>query len=632
MNFRLRPRPIASALLSMALCASLAAAQDANSSSAQAQSTTKKASATSSDLGANLPDTVELDPFGGVSMFGQVNRGLTMKHLTGGALGGRVGVNVSKYVGLEMMYQYTVNNVRFLTPTQPDLPLYDFGNRIHELALNPVFHFTPKGSRVRPYVTVGASAVQYTPTDAAKRIARDPAVNAVYFSGNLNDNLQVGLNYGGGVKFHLSDHFGLRLDARGLYSRNPTYGLPNYPTGGIYIPKNNTLNGVRVTAGLIFYLGKVKQPPPPPPAPPPPPPPLSAGTITGAEGTLCQGKPITLHSTASDPAGHQLGYAWKLNGQPQGSNSPDFTFTPNNAGDFQVEVDVVDATDPNRKVTGGPVTLSIKEYTEPVISSFTVSPKELSCRGDNTTTQLQSAATGSACGGNLTYKWTVSEGSVTNDSTANATFDSKSLTFDQSASTPQTKTVNVTLTVTDESGKSATKTDTITVQCAPQMVRFNDIVFPKNNSRVNNCGKRILIDEVGPKLNDPNYTVVLVGHIDNDEQPKGRRAPARTLDEQRALNAAGVLTGGTGTCANVDPSRVMVDWVGTDQTSDTEPGLCGTSTRQETKERRSSQVNESDKNRRVEVYLVPKGAPMPPAVKNAKPLDEKVMKRIGCPK
>jgi outer membrane protein OmpA-like peptidoglycan-associated protein len=189
----------------------------------------------------------------------------------------------------------------------------------------------------------------------------------------------------------------------------------------------------------------------------------------------------------------------------------------------------------------------------------------------------------------------------------------------------------VTLTVTDESGKSATKTDTITVQCAPQMVRFNDIVFPKNNSRVNNCGKRILIDEVAPKLNDPNYTVVLVGHIDNDEQPKRARR-GRTLDEQRVLNAAGVLTGGTGTCAKVDPSRVMIDWVGTDQTSDTEPGLCGTSTRQETKERRSSQVNESDKNRRVEIYLVPKGAPMPPAVKDAKPLDQKVMKRLGCPK
>ena len=53
----------------------------------------------------------------------------------------------------------------------------------------------------------------------------------------------------------------------------------------------------------------------------------------------------------------------------------------------------------------------------------------------------------------------------------------------------------------------------------------------------------------------------------------------------------------------------MVDWVADDQTSDTRPGLCGTSaTREATKERKSSQVTDADKFRRVEVYLVPKGA------------------------
>ena len=175
-------------------------------------------------------------------------------------------------------------------------------------------------------------------------------------------------------------------------------------------------------------------------------------------------------------------------------------------------------------------TVSVKEYTEPVISNFNISAKELSCRGDNTVSQLQSAATGSACGGNLTYKWTVSEGSVTNDSSANATFDSKSLNFDQSSAQTQTKTVTVTLTVTDEAGKSATKTDTINVKCEPPYVRLDDIVFPKNNSRMNNCGKRILIDEVAPKLSDPNYTVVLVGHEDKDEiaAMTSRTAPSRS--------------------------------------------------------------------------------------------------------
>jgi opacity protein-like surface antigen len=642
MSLRLTSKPITAVLASVALCASMAMAQDTNtpsSQSTQAGGTTPpgcvKIIPPDPKEKVRLPDDVELNAFGGTSIFGQVNRGLDTKQVTGGAFGGRVGANVSNYIGLELMFEYMVNNVKFLTPTQAGLPTYSFGNRNYYLALNPLFHFTPKGSRVRPYVTVGVGAAQFTPTDDAKRIARTPAVNAIYGSQNLNDNLQVALNYGGGIKFHLTDHFGLRLDARGFLSRNPTYGLPNFPLPSLYIPRNDKLNGVQLTAGVTWYLGKKFVPQPRQE----PLPPLGAATITGGDtGTLCQGKPITLHAEASDPAGHPLTYTWKLNGAPQGSSSPDFTFTPNNAGDFNVELEVADSTCATRKATAPAKTISVKEVTEPAISSFTVSPKELSCRGDNTVAQLQSAATGSACGGNITYKWTASEGSVTNDSTANATFDSKSLSFDQNASTTQTKSVTVTLTVTDETGKSATKTDTITVKCEPPYVRLDDIVFPKNNSRVNNCGKRILIDEVAPKLSDPNYTVVLVGHYDKDEQknvraPRRRGQPQQTLDEVRALNAAAVLTGGTGTCAKIDPAQVQVDWVADDQTSDTRPGLCGTSpTRADQKERRTSRVSDADKFRRVEVYLVPKGQPNPPAVKNPKPLPADTMKRLGCPK
>jgi hypothetical protein len=639
----------------MALCASLTLAQDSKSSNQEKGSPSTPAAAGANAPGCvkiippdpkekvRLPDDIEINPFGGVSIFGQVNRGLNTKMVTGGAWGGRVGANVSNYIGLELMYEYMVNNVSFQAPNGPGVPTYSFGNRNQYIALNPVFHFTPKGSRVRPYVTVGVGAAQFTPTSNAKKIARDPTVNAVYGSGNLNDNLQVAMNYGGGVKVHLSDHIGLRFDARGFFSRNPTYNLPNYAPAlangntGLWIPKNDKLNGVQVTAGVIFYVGKKFVPQPRQEALPG----LGAATITGGDtGVLCQGKPITLHAEATDPAGHPLTYTWKLNGQPQGSNSPDFSFTPNNAGDFTVDLDVSDSTCATRKVSASQKTLSIKEVSEPAISTFTISPKELSCRGDNTVAQLQAQATGSACGGNVAYKWTVSEGSLTNDTTANASFDSKSLNFDPNASQAQTKSITVTLTATDDTGKTATKTDTITVKCEPAYIRLDDIVFPKNNSRVNNCGKRILIDEVAPKLSDPNYTVVLVGHISSDENAEttvrgtGRKAKStkRGLDEARTLNSAAVLTGGTGTCAKIDPSQVQVDWVGTDQSSEARPGLCGTSSHAEQKERKKSEVSDSDKERRVEVYLVPKGQALPPAAKNPKPLPEDTMKQLGCPK
>ncbi|MGB9612067.1 MAG: hypothetical protein ACPL7M_13945, partial [Bryobacteraceae bacterium] len=93
-----------------------------------------------------------------------------------------------------------------------------------------------------------------------------------------------------------------------------------------------------------------------------------------------------------------------------------------------------------------------------------------------------------------------------------------------------------------------------------------------------------------------------------------------------------VLTAGGGTCANVDRSRIKVTWVGTEQVSDMQPGLCGTAARPASKERAGQMVSTADQNRRVEVWLVPKGTKMPAAFKEAKQLDEKLLKRLKCPK
>jgi hypothetical protein len=43
-------------------------------------------------------------------------------------------------------------------------------------------------------------------------------------------------------------------------------------------------------------------------------------------------------------------------------------------------------------------------------------------------------------------------------------------------------------------------------------------------------------------------------------------------------------------------------------------------------------VSTADQNRRVEVWLVPKGTKLPAAFKSAKELTPKEMKRLGCPK
>ncbi len=376
----------------------------------------------------------------------------------------------------------------------------------------------------------------------------------------------------------------------------------------------------------------------------------------------CLGKPVTLHANITPPAGRTIQYAWTVNGQPQGGNTPEFTFTPNNVGTFNVQLTISDVTPPPPPMQRpkhfparcwnppppppppAPVTatttITITE-TPPTIASVTAEPTTLACAANTTgahTANLAVQAAGSPCGGNLTYKWTVSEGAVTNDTSPNATFDSSTVSFEPGA-TAQTKTITATVTISDETGKTASQSTSLAVTCQPVWQRLDDVIFAKDNARVNNCGKRILIDDAAPKMVSGDYDIVLVGHRAADEQtnappmPGRPRGPLVPLDEQRTLNCAAVLSGGTATCAKVDPSRIRVDWVGADQTSEPRPGICGTSARPAQQEHSGSQTSEADRDRRVEVYLVPRSTTaMPPAVKQVKPLPEAQVKALGCPR
>lgn len=579
--------------------------------------------------GDQLPDKVEINGFGGGSFFQAVPNGLGTKLINGGAFGFRVTENFWRYVGLEQAFTYSTNNVRFQTPVAPGMPQNDFGHRIYQYSLNPIFYWTERGSHIRPFLTAGLSAMYFAPTDTAKGWARSP-LNTGLLAGNLDANVHPALNYGGGIKWRLGEKWGLRFDARGIATKNPTFHLLDTPTGGLYIPRNNLLHGIQTTAGISYYLGQKAEAP----APPPPPPPaalaaLNPGSLSVGPGTLCQGRAVTVRNTgASDPAGRAITYKWKVNGQPMGGNSPELTFTPDRSGDYKVEMDVEAENTPNhpvRTASASPLSLNVQPYNPPTVSNVTANPAALQY-GQTSTLSAQGA--GSACS-TISFLWSVTEGSVANPASATTTFDSKSVRFEQGGKI-QSKTVTATAKVTDDRGASATGTARIKVDYIPSAIRFSDIIFSKNSARVNNCGKRVLLEEVAPKAADPDYEIVLVGHIDQDEVSKTKRPS--TLDMQRVANAYAVLTAGGGTCANVDTSRIKVDWVGAEQVSDMQPGLCGTSTRAPAQERAGQMVSTADQNRRVEVWLVPKGTKMPAAFKSAKEIDAKLLKRLKCPK
>jgi outer membrane protein OmpA-like peptidoglycan-associated protein len=259
------------------------------------------------------------------------------------------------------------------------------------------------------------------------------------------------------------------------------------------------------------------------------------------------------------------------------------------------------------------ITVRTRGYQRPGVQTASASGNEV-VRGANATFN----ATGQGdCGGALTYTWTASEGTITPAAGApqRATLDTRNVNFGPASDKDEVKQVTVTATVRDQRGGTAANAASISVRRPAELVRLPDVLFTQGSSRVNNCGKRILLEELYPKLSSGNYNIVFVGHTDEKEK-------TANLDRERAYSAARVLVAGGGTQVRVEPARIKADWTGTTQTAAKDPGYCGTSTRAKVTEVRGATIRQdpASENRRVEVWLVPTGVAMPPSAANAKDL------------
>jgi hypothetical protein len=149
-------------------------------------------------------------------------------------------------------------------------------------------------------------------------------------------------------------------------------------------------------------------------------------------------------------------------------------------------------------------------------------------------------------------------------------------------------------------------------------IRLPDVLFAANNARVNNCGKRILLEQLRAySQRDSSGTVVLVGHNSSDET-------GANLAEQRALNSAAVITAGTGVCLAIPQSQVQVSAPGVDQNGVAfESGFCQSSV--------GGTSNTVDM-RRVEVWFVPTGGQLPASVSKSQSASSLPVSSLGCPK
>jgi len=620
-NWRARAAWVAACGVMLLTCADQAAAQNA-------------APPKSGDY---FNDFFEVNIFGGWGDYAKQSGQPYSQIQQGGIMGARATENFWNYFALEQDATFfTYHRLRFRGPTESGVYIPLLGLHVYQGSFNGVLHFTPRDHHFRPFVTAGVGEANFVPDQEARAAAANLPPQAGFGGFGSRGAFQV--NWGGGVKYQVNKWFGVRADARGFYGRTPRFGLPDQNVvGGASIPEGFKQLAVQITGGLTIYLGhrgEAEAPPAPAPTPPPPITPhnLSAGSISASSTSVCPGDAVRLHSDASDPQGHRLNYQWTVNGNNQGGDSSDYTFTPDAAGDYRVAVHVTDtaSANPAAAVEASPISIHAGVYNPPTATGLTANPSTVD-RGQSSSLHVN--GTGSECGGALRYSWAASEGTVSG-SGADATFNSSSVSFNEAdVSRPQSKQVTITASVTDAKGGSANATTAVTVNFGAQVKHFGDIVFPKGSARVNNCGKRVLIEQLAPMLaSNGNFDVVLVGHIDTGEVPKAGSAKGRHLDRDRVLQTAAVLSGGTGTCASVDRSRIKGVWVGATQETETLPTSCAISTTAP-KERKGAEVDANEaKNRRVEIWLVPKGMSLPPAARDAKELPESELHRIGCPK
>jgi len=344
-----------------------------------------------------------------------------------------------------------------------------------------------------------------------------------------------------------------------------------------------------------------------------------ASVATSAAYTTAPMNTYHLTADVQGLAGRTAAYQWMANGQPIAGATSASVDLPNDAAKSITDR----VTVPSAGVTSAPANYTIRALTPPTLT-FAVSPTTVPFTSGPI--NLAAVATASQCGGAVTVRYS---GEAVTGSTFNP---GRVSGFDMGNRVRlQTHPVTITATATDAKGQTVTRTANVNVTLNPEAKRLKDIVFQSMSSRINNCGKRLLLDELAPMIKaDPNGKVILIGHRSDKEKN------AKKLDEERVLNAAAILSAGKGktgkgVCEDLKLDHVMMKLAGTDQTSTQMPSFCGGSV----KEKSIGIVKETDKDapaRRVEIWFVPSTAADPAGVSGATAVNAKAVAKLGCPK
>jgi hypothetical protein len=179
------------------------------------------------------PGSLEATAFAGLSAANNGEGGVHLQIENNMPFGGRIGYNFDKHNAAE----FSVAN-----------PL--------SFSANYLYHFSEIRRRWVPHATAGVGGSRYALVLGESDGATANANSNLNEAGPERRQTAFTGNFGGGIKYLLSDHFALRFDAQDVVGRyNATFANVPASTGDPTTRVGRTLNDFQFTAGFVFRFG-----------------------------------------------------------------------------------------------------------------------------------------------------------------------------------------------------------------------------------------------------------------------------------------------------------------------------------------------------------------------------------------
>ena len=124
------------------------------------------------------------------------------------------------------------------------------------VSANYVYHLSPVGHRWVPYATAGIGGSRLGLAFGQKDGGGTNTNQELNEGGPGRTQTALAGNFGGGIKYLLTDHFALRLDARDVVGRYAaTFASVELGKGASTINASRFAHDVQITGGFVFRFG-----------------------------------------------------------------------------------------------------------------------------------------------------------------------------------------------------------------------------------------------------------------------------------------------------------------------------------------------------------------------------------------